>query len=106
MRKSFRVLLAAIYIAVTFAVLVTQTQTAGAVLGAAKSTTASRLKPLGDFRWATDPHFSHAKKTGSDIDFSPIPSLLFSVTSAGTLQPAFHSNYQAFLNPVPARAPP
>src|SRR5690349_21779595 len=63
MRKLLRLLLAIVYITTTFTVLVGQTEEAGEQLGNARSS-ASPIQPQTDTHWATDPHFSHAKKTG------------------------------------------
>jgi hypothetical protein len=61
MRQLLRVLLAIIYVTTTFTVLVGQTEAAGEQLGNARSS-ASPIQPQTDAHWATDPHFSHAKK--------------------------------------------
>jgi hypothetical protein len=106
MERFFRISLAAIYVATALVVVINRTVAAGDELGRATAPAASQLDSQADVHWASDPHFSHAKKTGSDFEFSTAPLLRFTVTSAGFVQHAFSSDYDTFQNPRAARAPP
>jgi hypothetical protein len=105
MRQLLRVLLAIIYVTTTFTVLVGQTEAAGEQLGNARSS-ASPIQPQTDAHWATDPHFSHAKKTGSDADLSTPPSLPFAITCSQFFQDALSSEPHTIQHPRQSRAPP
>ena len=105
MRKFFRILLAGIYIITTFAVVAGQAEAAGDELNRSRSS-ASPLQPDSDTHWASYPHFSHAKKTGSDVALS-FPSLLCLIlTAVRIIQQTISSAYHVFRTPQPARAPP
>ena len=105
MRRFFRILLAGIYITTTFAVITGQAEAAGDELSRARSA-ASPWQSDSDTHWASDPHFSHAKKTGSDIELS-FPSLLcFVLTAFWNVQHTIRSAFQVFQVPKLARAPP
>jgi hypothetical protein len=106
MQRLLRLFLAAIYLATALAVIITQAGAAGDELGRAKASGATSLDSQSDVHWASDPHFSHAKKTGSDFEFSTVPLLRFSVTSVRFVQYAVSSAYETFQNPRPARPPP
>ena len=105
MRRFLRILLAGIYITTTFAVVANQAEAAGDELNRSKSS-ASPLQSDSDSHWATDPHFSHAKKTGADVEVSPGSVLWFTLTAALIVLHAFSPEGRAFRNPQTARAPP
>jgi hypothetical protein len=107
MQRFFLTFLAAIYFATTLAVVINRTETICDELGRATSSAQSReLNSQARVHWASNPHFSHAKKTDPDLDFSAVPLLRFTATSARFVHHAFNSNYYTFQIPSPARAPP
>ena len=107
MQRFFLTFLAAIYFATTLAVVINRTETACDELGKATSTAPSlELSSHANVHWASDPHFSHAKKTDPDFEFSPVPLLRFTVGSVRFVQYSFNSSYDTFQIPRPARAPP
>ena len=105
MRKFLRLLLALVYNLTTVIVLIEQTEAAGEKLGTVRSS-ASPMQPHGDTHWASDPHFSHAKQTGSDIVFRSPVRLYFTITSARAFLYLKSSVSQTFEHPRPSRAPP
>jgi hypothetical protein len=107
MQRFFRICLAVIYFATTLAVVINRTETACDELGRPTSPAQSReMNSQADVHWAGGPHFSHAKKTGPDFEFSPAPLLRFTITSARFVQRTLNSSYDTFQIPRPARAPP
>src|SRR5215471_8218101 len=102
MQRLLRSCLAAIYITASLVVVTNQAVTAGDELEKAMKSTAWQLSSPADAHGATDPHFSHAKKTRPDFGLS----MPFHVRSERDLQHAVPSDCAAFQSPRCSRAPP
>ncbi len=106
MKKVFRVFLAAVHLATALTILISQAETASDDFERAKSSTAAHLSFQADLHTASDPHFSHAKKTGRDFDLSHVPVLRFNLTEEKPVLFDFNSGSVVTETPRPPRSPP
>jgi len=105
MQKLFRIFLAALYVTGTLTVVVSRTDAATDELARATSPAKSQLDSH-DGDSARQPHFSHAQKTGSEFEFSPVSLVWFIVTSVRFAPRVFGFGYDSHRHPRAARAPP
>ena|SRR5690349_4726575 len=105
MRKLFPILLAVVYVATTFGVLFSQTEAAGDDVCWGRLSDPSVNSAPG-LHWASDPHFSHAKKIDPGLEWTTTSTLYFAVPSVRIVQQKFDSVHEILQTPRPARAPP
>ena len=105
MQRLFRIFLAALYVTGTLTVVVSRTDAAIDELARATSPAKSQLDSQ-DGDSARRPHFSHAQKTGSEFEFSPVSPVWFIVKSVRFVPRVFTFGYDSHRHQRAARAPP
>ena len=106
MQRPFWIVLASIYIESALTVLVNQTEIFGGELGMFRASASMQFASQADTQWASNPHFSHAKKTGQDFEVAPGPSLRLIVSARRLVLHAVRSDYHIVQISRPVRSPP
>jgi hypothetical protein len=106
MKKSLRVFLVLIHFVAALTILVSQAETASDDFVQAKSPAAAHRTFQADAHSASDPHFSHAKKTGRDFEFSRIQELRFVPIEETFTASTANSGSKIIQSPRPPRSPP